>query len=101
MDRTTEHPVLARMEIPRPGGARLLFVFSFLLLFFVGLACYYLVYSKTMPNYAVIGATLYLALVIAGLWFAALLQGGLRQYLMNKGATLASCHFVESSEGGG
>jgi hypothetical protein len=52
-----------------------------------------------MPNYAVTGASLYLALVIAGLWFAALLQGGLRQYLVNKGATLASCHFVEISQG--
>ena len=100
MDRTTEYPVLARMELPRPGGARLLFVFSLLLLFFVGLACYYLVYYKTMPNYAVTGATLYLALVIAGVWFAALLQGGFRQYLMNKGATLASRHFVEISQDG-
>jgi len=101
MDRTTEHPALARMEIPGPGGAWFLLVFSLLLLFFGGLACYYLVYSKNMPNYAVTGATLYLLLVIAGVWCAALLQGGFRQYLMNKGATLASCHFVEISQGDG
>lgn len=99
MDRTTEHPALARMEIPGPGGTWFLLVFSLLLLFFGGLACYYLVYSKNMPNSALIGATLYLALVIAGVWCAALLQGGFRQYLMNKGATLASCHFVEISQG--
>ena len=100
MDRTTEHPVLARMDIPRPGGAWLLLVFSLLLLFFGGLACYYLLYSKTMPNYVVTCATLYLALVIAGVWFAAVLEGGFRQYLMNRGATLASCHFVEISQDG-
>ena len=101
MDRTTEQPALARMEIPHPGGTWFLLVFSLLLLFFGGLACYYLVYSKNMPNYAVTGATLYLLLVIAGVWCAALLQGGFRQYLMNKGATLASCHFVEISQGDG
>tara|TARA_B100000809_G_scaffold221664_1_gene230093 strand:- start:744 stop:1412 length:669 start_codon:yes stop_codon:yes gene_type:complete len=101
MDRTTEHPALARMEIPRPGGTWFLLVFSLLLLFFGALACYYLVYSKAMPNYVVICATLYLLLVIAGVWCAALLQGGFRQYLMNKGATLASCHFVEISQGDG
>ncbi len=101
MDRTTEHPALARMELPHPGGTWFLLVFSLLLLFFGALACYYLVYSKAMPNYVVICATLYLLLVIAGGWFAALLQGGFRQYLMNKGATLASCHFVEISQGDG
>lgn len=99
MDRTTEHPALARMEIPGPGGAWFLLVFSLLLLFFGGLACYYLVYSKNIPNSALIGATLYLALVIAGVWCAALLQGGFRQYLMNRGATLASSHFVEIRQG--
>ena len=93
-----KRPVIARMDIPPPGGATFLLAFLALVIFLVGGASLSLINYEFYPLYVSILSFLVLLAFAVSLPLTIYDQGGLRRFVWNGLAMFSFHHFVEVRE---
>ncbi len=92
---SNKHTTVARIEIPRSGGAVFVIVFSTVLVFFVGVAISNLLNHESVPLFAIILSVLWLLIVASGITMGILEERGLRRFIINRLANVSAHQFVE------
>ena len=95
MDTPSKHTTVARMDIPRSGGAVPVSIFSAFMAFFVAVAIFNLVHYELVSLFAIILSALWLLLVVFWIITFILEEGGLRLFVMNLLAKFSAHQFVE------
>ena len=93
----SKHTTVTRMDVPPSGGAVLVVVFWTALLFFVAVAISNLVDYASVPLFAIVLSVLFLLIVTISITVSIRDEHGLRLFMVNRMASIAAHHFVETT----